>query len=268
MWRENGQLLPLIDGHKELFRGGNLYCQYLNCLAALLDKPEPDAPAFMSSPAWQIKSCQTALAGWAQLRHTWSLQAKESASYGAEIESPAGFVEPVPEFFARMAQLAGSCERGFQEQGVLEYSPAVLAGKIRVLLAMAKANTPPKECSSRQGQDVGAAMDLVRVCTTRPEKIPADFSWDQSFTWAQVPANAATLERLADGLDRGQVKLSLDQVSGLGQESLQPAWRNLGQMCLKLDWRSASPGLGRSMCSIQPRAARSWPTTNSPARIA
>jgi len=30
---------------------------------ALGDKPEPDAPAFIGTPAWEAKCCQTALAG-------------------------------------------------------------------------------------------------------------------------------------------------------------------------------------------------------------
>ena len=78
---ENGKVLAQIDGCKALFSAGSLYCDYLRCLEALLAAPEPGAPAFMSSKAWQIKSCQTALSGWAQLRHTWTLQAKQTVEY-------------------------------------------------------------------------------------------------------------------------------------------------------------------------------------------
>ena len=57
------KLLETIDGCHAHFKGHGLYVRYLDCLAALLDKPERDAPAFMSGEAWQTKSCQTVLAG-------------------------------------------------------------------------------------------------------------------------------------------------------------------------------------------------------------
>ncbi|MBN1509984.1 MAG: DUF3160 domain-containing protein [Sedimentisphaerales bacterium] len=50
----------------------------------------------MTRDAWQTKSCGTVLAGWAQLRHTWILQAKLNvSSMGAHrYPSPTAFVEP------------------------------------------------------------------------------------------------------------------------------------------------------------------------------
>ena len=100
--RKTGTSLAEIDRCKAPFLGGSLYCDYLRCLDALLAAPEPGAPPFMSSKAWQIKSCQTALSGWAQMRHTWTLQAKQTVVYlGGRPPPPPGFVEPVPEFFAR-----------------------------------------------------------------------------------------------------------------------------------------------------------------------
>jgi hypothetical protein len=60
----------------------------------------------MKGEAWQRKSCNTVLAGWAQLRHTWALQAKQSVHYLGLTQVPDGFVEPNPEFFSKMADLA------------------------------------------------------------------------------------------------------------------------------------------------------------------
>lgn len=112
-------LLQAIDSCGALFPGGsfllqdltsktNLYRQYLNVLRALVDAPEDDAPDFMKNAAWKIKSCNTVLAGWAQLRHAWALQAKRIVHYAGIMEAPPGFVEPEPEFFSRMADLAGT----------------------------------------------------------------------------------------------------------------------------------------------------------------
>ena len=83
----------------------SLYDDYLNALRPLFAVPSNDAPAFMRSETWEAKSCQTALAGWAQMRHTFTLQAKQSEYYLGATVAPPGFVEPTPEFFARMADL-------------------------------------------------------------------------------------------------------------------------------------------------------------------
>jgi hypothetical protein len=87
-------------------------------LKVLLDKPEPDAPAFMSAKPWQIKTCQTVLGGWAQLRHTWILQAKESYETLDGIgKPPPGFVEPVPEFYFRLRELVHKTAKLLKKRG-------------------------------------------------------------------------------------------------------------------------------------------------------
>ena len=70
----------------------------------------PNAPKFMATRPWRLKNCQTALAGWAQLRHTWVLQTKRNEDFrGMCLKSP-GFVEPEPEFYNRLAALAEHTE--------------------------------------------------------------------------------------------------------------------------------------------------------------
>ena len=83
----------------------SLYDDYLNVLRTLNAAPADDAPAFMRNEAWQAKSTQTVLSGWAQMRHTFTLQAKRSEFYFGVMIAPPGFVEPNPEFFSRMADL-------------------------------------------------------------------------------------------------------------------------------------------------------------------
>lgn len=87
-------------------RGGRvLYHEYIEALKAQFLPPPPDAPHFMSTAVWQAKSTQTALAGWAQLRHTFTLQASVSQNYFCVTDTPPGFVEPNPEFFSRMGDV-------------------------------------------------------------------------------------------------------------------------------------------------------------------
>ena len=103
---QKADILKTIDSSKAYFIGNSLYLKYLDVLRSLLDEPEPDAPDFMKNSAWEIKSCNTALSGWAQLRHTWVLQAKQTVHYMGLSMVPDGFVEPEPDFFSRMANLA------------------------------------------------------------------------------------------------------------------------------------------------------------------
>ena len=87
-------LLAAIEVQRERFEEKTLYAETLRCLAALLDPPEPDAPALFRGEAWTVKSVQTVLASWALMRHTWALQAKGSVSMRGATKYRAGFVEP------------------------------------------------------------------------------------------------------------------------------------------------------------------------------
>jgi len=126
-------ILKTIDEAKPLFQDSSLYFDYLDCLRPLLGKPDPGAPAFMSGEVWQAKSCQTVLGGWAQLRHTWALQAKQSVTYACANFLPPGFVEPQPEFFARMAHLAERTSDCLEKAGALRLDGATVAEEFRDL---------------------------------------------------------------------------------------------------------------------------------------
>lgn len=100
------QLGPRKTKIGPLNAGDTVASDYYQCVAALLDKAEPDAPALFSQPAWKRKSCRTALASWAQWRHTFSLHASDRFAVLGIPKGHAGFVEPDPEFFGRLAALA------------------------------------------------------------------------------------------------------------------------------------------------------------------
>ena len=121
--KDSGSVLKKIDVAASLFppRGAteeeravwSLYAAYLDCLSELVGRTEKDAPKVFHSDEWGAKTCQTALGGWSQMRHTWVLQAKQSEDFfyvsqgrGRPRDPPAGFVEPVPEFYTKFASLA------------------------------------------------------------------------------------------------------------------------------------------------------------------
>lgn len=96
-----------------------LYARYTALLQSLFRPPEPEAPAWMQAEGWQRKNTETVLASWAQMRHSLSLIAARNVDYMLHTSMPPGFVEPNPEFFQRMADLAREIRRTMMESGVL-----------------------------------------------------------------------------------------------------------------------------------------------------
>ncbi|MGC9514633.1 DUF3160 domain-containing protein [Methanocrinis sp.] len=104
----------------------NLYWSWLYALKPLLEPFGPESPAFMQTTAWQDKELTTALASWAELRHDTILYAKQSYTLRAialppqEPEPVAGYVEPVPEVYGRLLDLAKMNRVGLEEAGLLD----------------------------------------------------------------------------------------------------------------------------------------------------
>jgi hypothetical protein len=111
-----GYYFELSNGPKMKIKLPGLYYR---ALYLLLDAPPPDAPDFMSTPSWQLKSINTVLGSWAQMRHTMALQAKESVCWVCDVELPPGFTEPDPEFFEQMASLALAVRSGLNNQSLI-----------------------------------------------------------------------------------------------------------------------------------------------------
>lgn len=88
---------------------GNIYMNWLACLREL-SAPTTDAdyPEAMRTRAWAMKTLNTQLASWAQLRHDTILYAKQSYTPGGSCVYPKGFVEPRLEFWDRFRRMAES----------------------------------------------------------------------------------------------------------------------------------------------------------------
>jgi hypothetical protein len=86
---------------------GNAYVRWLDALRRLFPRPaSAQFPQAMRSSEWQRKQLQTSLASWAELRHDTILYAKQSWGASAVCEYPEGYVEPYPELFAVLGDLA------------------------------------------------------------------------------------------------------------------------------------------------------------------
>jgi len=97
----------------------NLYWNWLYALRSLFEEYGQGYQTFMQTKAWQDKNLNTALASWAQLRHDTILYVKQSYTMaemgGGPIDPPVvGYVEPAPEFYARLLTLTKMTNQGLK----------------------------------------------------------------------------------------------------------------------------------------------------------
>ncbi len=104
-----------------------VYNTWLYTFYPLLEVPGEGYPSFMQSAAWRDKQLHAALGSWAELKHDTILYAKQTyAEMGAGwMPTPPdplparGYVEPVPEFYARLAALAAMTREGLASRSLL-----------------------------------------------------------------------------------------------------------------------------------------------------
>jgi hypothetical protein len=105
----------------------NLYWSWLYSLQPLLKDYGKGYPTFMQTDAWQDKELSTSLASWTELRHDTILYAKQSYTVvetampmPPEEKPVVGYIEPVPDFYARLLALTKMTNQGLDEMGVLD----------------------------------------------------------------------------------------------------------------------------------------------------
>jgi hypothetical protein len=229
----DGRLLSTIDETRKFFAEPTLYQEYLDCLKILLKRPPADAPKFMFEEPWQIKSGQTVLGGWTQLRHTWVLQAKNVWCLAGEPPLPVGFVEPVPEFFDSMAVLAQHTEDLIDQAGTFDLDLAEMAADARHAADLLQS----------QGIDKGVELNkdgLDQEDWGTLRRAAALLGQEETFSWGDVGVfKAATVERLramAKQFEAGEVPnyaVFLKVQKAHAVEVLQP-WTQLRTLCLRL----------------------------------
>ena len=118
----------VIDSQDKEVWDENLYNGWLGCLRRLstptTDKAFPEA---MRTEAWAMKNLNTQMASWTQMRHDTILYVKQSYTNQTKCEYPAGYVEPLPEFWGRFGKLASRAadliESNRSRVGVAERPP-------------------------------------------------------------------------------------------------------------------------------------------------
>lgn len=222
---EKDKLLETIDKLKTLFTGSSLYLDYLNAVSVLLDPPEPNAPAFMEGDAWKAKSCGTVLGGWAQLRHSWILQAKPPVvALGIDRSRPTAFMEVEPEFFGRMAQLAARTRQ------VLASAEAFGPDYLRAIEALTEIINLLEE--SESNEDFWQRFWLAYYTSS----LPIDWSLAYFAYATEMPfeAKADEIRRIIADLERGVVDPSVKVALARSQIDIASLWGTFEQTSQRL----------------------------------
>ena len=228
----DAKLLAQIDKDKGEFAEGTLYNDYLNALATLFEPVDVSAPDLFRTPAWQEKSLQTFLGGWAQDRHAWLLQAKQNViMLGMGETVPSGFVEPVPDFFNRMAQLSLKSLQIFQEAGAYDHgfdefvqNYRDVAGALRRLGAAQKVN--PKAMPTGADAEILSSNEGAWYSLAAPGKPvpPPEQAADM------LEQKAAELEKQGPG-NNPELKMEMEYA---GNEA-ERKWQDLASLSLRLE---------------------------------
>ncbi len=133
----------LVDNKPEDYWTGSLYNVWLKSIRELNPEDRPNQPLFMKTAAWHHEKINTQLASWSQLRHDNLLYAKQSYTGGAGCSFPYSYVEPYPEFYARLKQFAENAGNFFSQlpsgntelNRIVQFFPrfAEINGKLEVL---------------------------------------------------------------------------------------------------------------------------------------
>lgn len=238
---------PSIPAHPNNRTEPSLYDAYLDTLGALFRPPEPEAPAFLRSEAWTAKSTQTALAGWAQMRHTFTLQAKRSECSLGLVIVPPGFVEPNPEFFSRLSSLLARCTEILDTAHAFESDAACEADELREVLAIARQDKQTLE----QRQEQSETPEQIKFAPDYNELAPEEIHRQRLDTelgavgirhgmkpsdeWTRerniqclkllIPELEAKIARLEQGTEQAPTQ-NLD---------LRPRWRSLARIISRLE---------------------------------
>jgi len=122
------QIYPNLESQYDKLRGEfedyteedwqkNVYCNWLYALEPLLVEFDETYPLFMQNTAWQDEKLNTALSSWTQLRHDYILYSKAPSPLAPIVEGY-GYVEPVPEFYHRLASLCRKIDTEFSQAGI------------------------------------------------------------------------------------------------------------------------------------------------------
>jgi len=95
----------LTESLEPEYWNASVYTSWLSAIrGASPPKDRSSLPRFMQTTAWWQKALNTQLASWAELRHDFLLYVKQSYTAGLACYYPKGWVEAVPDVYARIGR--------------------------------------------------------------------------------------------------------------------------------------------------------------------
>ncbi|MBN1919413.1 MAG: DUF3160 domain-containing protein [Verrucomicrobia bacterium] len=127
-------------------KGLDIHTASLAVLSKLSTAGGKGYPQFMNTPAWAIKTANTQLGAWSQVEHDVFLYAKDTTQYLCAFMMDKrfhGYVEPVPEYYADLANLVHRTRVIFDSLGAFEPSSRrAKAEAVRMILERLPAAGP------------------------------------------------------------------------------------------------------------------------------
>ncbi len=153
-----------------------LYNTWLYTFFPLIQVPTENYPAFMRSAAWLDKQLNTSLGSWTELKHDTILYAKQAyAELGGGPPPPppvppTNYVEPVPEFYARLLALTQMTRSGLETRGLLSESDAdslmrleELAGALQTIAEKELRGEPLTEAENERVRYYGGELEHLTM---------------------------------------------------------------------------------------------------------
>ena len=170
-----------MNGLRSLFRAidpaqvnSNLYWSRLDVLRLLLEPYGEGYPAFMRAPSWEDHGLYSFLGAWADMRRDGAPLAAVSGAGGTPARDAArgGYVEPVPEAYARLAAVADMIRRGLDGRGMAS-APArerldALYGLVLELKTMAEKELRGEALSDEEYAAIADIGGTMRYLVTFP----------------------------------------------------------------------------------------------------
>lgn len=160
----------------------SLYWCWLDALRSMAEPAPRGYPTYMRSDAWRSRMLQGALASWATLRHDTILYAKQSytplagAAPGEDDgppPMPLGYIEPMPEFYAKLLTTTRTMRTGLEGLDVLDETT---------------------------GRRLDALEDVVDQCL-RISRRELEGQWLEDADYAWIQSIGRTLEASVESVD-------------------------------------------------------------------
>jgi hypothetical protein len=188
----------------------NLYWSWLYSFRPLLVAKAPNNgyPSFMTNQAWTRKDLNTMLGSWTELKHDTILYSKQVMAEmgGGPPQEIKGYVEPEPDFYARVAALIGMTRDGLVSRGVMDKSTDPnqqsdyntlttlynLALDLKHISEKELTNTPLTLDEYNLIQYYGGQLEHLTMAAADPADPNVEFSNDLNDQDAAVIADVAT----------------------------------------------------------------------------